>query len=278
MRPSGAGWLVCVFTECRVDICRDGFLKRFPPYQEFGQKSKMLASVERVIGTVELLEQILLHLPLREMLCIRQVSRRFEELIMSSKYLKSLQESPYIGIKLRLPQQCSLSGKSALNLDADLTLYFDRSITIRQTPSCLSTGSSQMTFKSEEGTSAPSTFPWLTWGARFRSGAFQFNRANEARWMTLVPGEPQTISWDFRFGLSIYRGSNPKVFWGDLGQTEIGKTYILSLRPDHAVQGFIGMKEPLLAQRESGISLKAYGLAKTLPLVGENQVRSSVVA
>ena len=236
--------------------------------------SKMVTAVDRVVHTPEIFEQILLALPLVELLKARQVSRLCRELILNSSTIRTIQSHPHIRINLRLPTHCSLSEGAAPILAADLTLYFDKPLTLCKFP-YLSSGPSQVTYKFEEGTSPPTSFGYYEFGARFNRNAMEFSRTNEAKWLTLLPGVPHCMLWNFR-PISHSFGRTP--YLGNLSHTEIGKVYLLRLRPNYRLAGFIGAKESLFAKLERGEDMAAHKLGGNVPLVGENEVCFTVVS
>jgi hypothetical protein len=55
--------------------------------------------------------------------------------------------------------------------------------------------------------------------------------------------------------------------------TDIGKWYILMLRPNFKAGHLIGIKESLLAQKKRGQDLRSFVLDRPLLLIAENDVR-----
>ena len=233
----------------------------------------MSTALDRVINTVELLEHMLLLLPLDLLLRARQVSRLWRELILRSERFRKLHSEPYIGISLQLPAKCSLSDSNEPRLMADLTLYFDEPVTMRQKPSCLHYPS-QLTYRHEVGTPPPDSFPPFDWAGCFRARAFKFNHKNKEMWTTLYPGVVYMIYLRIRPGPRSNRTQSS----GSLGKTEVGKTYVLKLRPGYKVGVYVGVKETLLARKENGEALKASEFEKSMLLHGENQVMFTVIS
>jgi hypothetical protein len=63
----------------------------------------------RVVNTVELLELILLCLPLNELLRMRQVSTTWRDLIMQTTMIRNIGDKPHIAVQIQLPPICSVS-------------------------------------------------------------------------------------------------------------------------------------------------------------------------
>jgi hypothetical protein len=63
----------------------------------------------RVVNTVELLELILLCLPLNELLRMRQVSTTWRDLIMQTTMIRNIGDKSYIAVQIQLPPICSVS-------------------------------------------------------------------------------------------------------------------------------------------------------------------------
>lgn len=93
--------------------------------------SKLL---DQVFNVAELLEQILLWLTLDEVLRVRQVSKSWQAIIMRTKYIRDIQAAPHVSVCLNLPKRCSLRSGKAPVLTADLTLQYDKPLTVVHNP------------------------------------------------------------------------------------------------------------------------------------------------
>jgi hypothetical protein len=91
---------------------------------ETGPVKPRSTAKERVLGTVELLEQILLSMPLDLLLQSRGVSRLWRELISRSQRYKCIQSEPYIGISLSSPTECSIADGDITRAGRDRNVVF----------------------------------------------------------------------------------------------------------------------------------------------------------
>ena len=231
----------------------------------------MSTALDRVVNTTELLEMILLALPLNYLLQARQISRTCRDLIDGSKYLQNIRAEPYIGVYVRFPKQCSISEQDAPVLEADFVLYYDKAVTINKALGEL-LHHSRTFFKFEEGNSPPD-FPQAVWGSKWSCRPRQFVAQRAHRWTTLYPGVPYRLSWSFRWVQS--RRVNRQLQL--LLSMEAGKKYVLRVRPYYRVGHLVGIKELLLARKERGEDLESCVLDKPLRLIGENEVHFTAV-
>jgi hypothetical protein len=231
----------------------------------------MCTALHRVVGTVELLEMILLALPLNDLLRARQISRTCRDLINGSKFLQNIRAEPYVGVHIQLPKQCSISQQDAPILEADFVLYYDKPITIHK-----SQGEVEYpwrTFVKFEQGGSPPDFPQAVWGHKYFGLPRRFVRDRADRWATLYPGVPYRLSWIFRW----VRPHGQVSCHDKVSPMEVGKDYVLRLRPHFRVGHLVGIKESLLARKERGDDLESCVLDRPLMLVGENEVHFTVV-
>lgn len=234
--------------------------------------------MDQVFGTAELLEAILLAMRLDDFLRARQVCTLWKDVIERSKVLRQIKHDPYVGVNLRLPHECSFSAVEPPILEADLTLYFDKPMTIRQSPSCINSCGG-FTYKFEEGTLPPKRFPEFSFAGCFRPRGLRFSRANESRWFTLWPGVPHRLHCNFRLD---YRHSMlaPHMKHSGMLGAEAGKTYVLRVTPaspDRSLTALIGTKQWLLEQTPKGTKTDKVALAKPLRLVGQGEARFKAI-
>lgn len=234
-------------------------------------------SLEQAFNTTELLELILLALPLSDLVKVRSVSCRFKEVIERSRYWQQLCKYPYVGVRIQLPEVCSQTEGEPPILQAALILYYAKPITVCTNRPVVKYPS-KVFCKFEKGQPEPADWPYVchtTWGGRYNIRPHRFTPINiKMRWTTLYPGVPYLISWAFRRQENAY----PKAAHGNLSMTEVGKTYVLKLRPNMDIGHLIGTKSSLLAQRQRGADLGENILDAPLMLVAENKVQFRVVA
>ena len=66
------------------------------------------SACNRLVETVELIELILQHVPLDDLLRCRQVSNTWRDLVERSRILQKIQQNPHVGVLARCPRECSL--------------------------------------------------------------------------------------------------------------------------------------------------------------------------
>lgn len=233
---------------------------------------------------------ILLALPLRDMLLARQVSTTCRALIEESSVLEEIRQAPMVAATLQLPFECSVSSAQRPMLHVDLLLHYDQPVTIRQVASPIA-GPSSLTYRYPRDEPAPQTFPRFSLGAKFRARALCLSRENESKYITLLPGTPLRLTFDFGLsqmkpGLERFAPQN-----AGLNGLEIGRTYILGVKPKLALTAFVGTKTFLLVKVDEGASLRPYGfdvmyeghiiqrgeVGKALPVVGEATIEFEVI-
>jgi hypothetical protein len=231
----------------------------------------MSTALDRVVNTTELLEMVLLALPLNDLLRARQISRTCRDLIDWSKFLQSIRAEPYIGVSIHLPDQVSISQQEAPLLKADFVLYYDKPITIHKTQGDVEYPSRTF-FKFEHGCPPPN-FPQTVWGHKYFGRPLRFVPDRAHKWTTLYPGVPYQLSWIFRWAQGRRVNWHHKMF----SSMEVGKNYTVRLRPHFRVGHLVGIKESLLDRKERGDDLKSCVLDRPLMLVGENEVHFRAV-
>ena len=238
------------------------------------------SACNQLFETVELIDLILQYVPLDDLLRCRQVSKTWRDLVERSKILQRIQQNPYVGVLARTPRECSLLEGENPTLEADFVLWHDKSVTILRSPSCLNYPG-QIFFKVEEGATPPETLPPFTWGGCFRTRAFRLNREKADQWVTLYPGRPVSLSWQFRPGQSSAHFGSGCATSGNLADAEVGKRYILRLRSGMRLSAYVGVKEQLLTELEEGDkkakSLKRFKMSDGLRLVSEDEAHFTVV-
>ena len=232
----------------------------------------MSTARDRVINTAELLQLILLALPFDELLRARQVSKGCRDLINRSKYLRQIQAQPYVGVHAQLPRLCSISQDPPPYLTVHFTLYFDKPITIYLHPVNIKHISTAF-YKFEDGDSTVSAldFPRGMWGSKHSSRPHRFKTYTAHTWITLYPGVPRRVKWNFR-----RYTTNSQPMDGNMRFTEVGKVYTLRLRSDK-IGHLLGTKKSLLTRLENGEDLGNFLLDKPLKLITENEVRFTAV-
>ena len=215
----------------------------------------------QVIAIAELLEQILVALPLDAMLRSRRVCRTWKSTIDQSTILRSIRSDPYIGVHLEYPYQIDLNNSS--HLTAVLTLYADGPVTVRLSPSCLIrawgfTRIIEEGVQDDRPASQQLREPPRFWHTMMM---ISFQKSTAKNWLTLLPGIPHALSWPYRPD----EASDPD------------KVYILRVSPDNALARHLGTTRTLLDTIDAGRALWDNVHPKTIPLRGENKVRFSVL-
>ena len=234
----------------------------------------MSTALDRVVNTVELLELILLALPLDELLRARQISRTCRDLINRSKFLNQIRNQPYVAVHIRLPAKCSLSSEDAPTLVTEFVLYHHQPLTL-----CINLRGVEYPskvfckYKAEDLPTPETEFPQQIWGGSYCAKPHRFVRYRAYRWTTFHPGVPQRLTWDFR----QHRKASSRSSDGDMGYTEVGEDYILRLRPNLSIGHVVGIKESLIERKDNGEDLKDCVLSSHVTLVGENEARFTVL-
>lgn len=216
----------------------------------------MLAA-ERLAGTVELLEMVLLALPLRSLILARQVSQTCLALIDRSEMLKKIRETPFVTAKLALPFECSVSSPEHPMLQVDLVLHYDRPVTLRRERGPLD---SPQRIAYRYGEDAPDTPRWIKSSLykQLLRDNFPLSRKHEEVYITLLPGTAFRLTYDF----GVHRWEPPVAHLPplDRGVTglDIGRTYVLKIRPDQFLLAYEGTKRSLLERSDAGDDLEAY--------------------
>lgn len=244
-----------------------------------------ISAAERLRGTVELFEMILLALPLRDMLLARRVSRTCQTLIERSLSLKEVCDHPAVVVKLRAPPDGLIISSQNPKIEVDLELRFNEPVTIRRTPSPLD-GLSSFVYAFEKSTPAPTSFPRYSLGAKFRAHALQLSRENDWKYIELLPGTPYRLSFDLERHLEGYgsqRATIPIVRSLNLLR---GRTYIFGVKPGLSLPAYKGRKRVLHDEVDAGNSLGQYSfhkmyeghvieygaVGKSLPIEGDGEV------
>lgn len=242
---------------------------------------------------MELLEMILLALPLRDMLLAGHVSRTCERLIEESKVLRDIREAPFVSMTLNLPPECSVASPERPVLHADLVLYFDRPVTVRQVTSPVEVPT-DFTHRFERGTprpESPARFRYFGHDLPYRN-ALALTRTSAWKFVTLMPGTAFRISFDYGVSRGNVGLEHLARFDTGLNNLQVGTSYILAVETGVVLPAYAGTKRSLLKRAARGDSLKSSGfhepkrkgtvkrggLGKALRLVGENEVQFQVVA
>ena len=248
-----------------------------------------MSAAERMAGTVELLEMVLVSLPLTEMLLARRVSRTCKALVEQSARFNEIRKHPCITAKLSLPYECSISSSESPMLNVDLVLCFDRPITVRLAASPLA-GPFSLTYRYELGTARPEPFPLHPVGA-VRKNKLQLCPENESKYVTLLPGLPFRLT--FEFGISRQKPGFEHLPLPNTGlnNLQVGKEYVLGVTPGRKLPVYVDTKHSLLDKVNAGIGIEALDnyqpreevvlqsgvIRKMLPLVAEDEVHFQVV-
>ena len=234
----------------------------------------MSTALDRAVNTVELLELILLALPLDELLRARRISRTCRDLIERSKFLNQIRNEAYVAVNIQLPTKCSSMQEDAPKLEAEFVLYHHQPLTLCTNLRCIEYPSKFFyKYKADRPPFSQNEFRQHIWGGGYCAATQRFVRYRAYRWTTFYPGVPQRLTWDFR----RHRKAMSRSFDGDMGFTEVGTDYILRLRPNLRIGHLVGVRKSLIERKEDGDDLKDCVLNKHVMLVGENEARFSVV-
>jgi hypothetical protein len=164
-----------------------------------GTSFTMYSALERVLSTAELVEHVMLFLQLDSFLSARDVCWLWRELIMRSKRFQQIKSEPYIGVRIRLPSKCSVDQDEPSTLEADLTLYYDKPITIHKTWGAAPfPRKTFFKFEAESDPPASKSFRRIWWGSKFHCRPHHFSLERAHYWETLYPGIPLSLSWKFQ--------------------------------------------------------------------------------
>lgn len=245
-----------------------------------------MSAAERLAGTTELLEMVLLALPLRDMLLVRRVSRTCRALAENSAGLKDIRNHPVVATRLHDGSVASLQSPT---FDVEFTLRFHLPVTIRRIPSPLADLSS-FVYAFEKGTPEPTTFPRYSLGAKFRARALRLSAENEWKHLELLPGTPVRLSIDLEGHQERLGCEHPWIPNNPGLGLKTGRTYIFGVKPRLSLPAYKGRRRFLLDQVEAGKSLEQYrfhgmyeghiiqprAVGKALPIQGENQGKIQV--
>lgn len=251
-----------------------------------------MSAAERVGAIVELLELILLALPLRDLLLVRRVSWTCRKIAESSAALREARENPFVGAELALPYHCLESGPRYARIDIDLVLHFDRPLTVQSTPSPLAELSS-LVYGYEKRRNDPDASP-LRHGTKvhYKERRIRPSRREEWRFIELLPGTPYRLTFAFGPNRESPGFEHLADLDGALDRLEVGKGYVLSLQSDLRLSAYIGTKRFLLGKTGAGIAVESLRFERTykkavlrgvpgvkgIPLVGEGAIWLEVTA
>lgn len=209
-----------------------------------------MSAAEQLAGTVELLEMVLLALPLRDLLLARRVSRTCRSIVDSSAALNEARAHPFVSADLHLPARCSLSSTERARLEVDLTLHWDQPVTVQHMPSPLQRLSC-LVYRSDQETTTRMRSPYT-----HSKTVFQLSRKSEWRYFELLPGTPLQLVFDF--GAFAGRPGFEHLDDVDAGlkSVEARKTYVLAVREGLMLPSYVGRMHSLLEQVDAGISIE----------------------
>ncbi|KAI7305667.1 hypothetical protein KC315_g14560 [Hortaea werneckii] len=212
----------------------------------------------RTLNTVELLEEILGHLPIYEMFRLQRTSKQFLAVLRNSARMRELRTmNPYILVSLKVHD---LPFTSNGKLEARLSLQASTPITIRLRDSALGRGLEGLV-----DFDVPVRYHCLPYVETICMETATLDEAASSGWVTLYPDLPCQISWS----LSIERKvriaemlTKPHTVLHE--PEELGS---IRLKPHLAVTGVQGTKSKLLRR-----PLRVNAARFELPLVAKDMV------
>lgn len=240
------------------------------------------SATERLCATMELLELIVMALPLRDMLLARKVSRTWRDIIETSARLKQIRSNPVVTIDLDLPGECSLSVSEPYQLHADVTLIFDKPVTFRRFGSPLGGKESALTFRAKHGKSAPEPYPYPTMDDGVGAKVMRFNQENARKYDMLFPGTAYRMAWTFGVERNPRRLEALSIRNHGLNGTMPGEVYRLDVWPNLRLPALLGARTELLAKFDASEEIESDSFVRTfgnsLELVGGGEICFKVVA
>ena len=219
----------------------------------------MAKAIDRVLNTVELLEPILLSLPLDQILQARRISVTCKNVIDNSQYMERIRSKPYIALEAECPATLSLKSNARLVIDASITLHHDTPMTFR-------------IFRNQGWENATLPVSELHENEPRLDDSYSEITVNPyiicglSPQIKIYPGRPHQISYGLEVLPVLHRNNRDR-------QTLGIQTYKLDTIQIFDSSIPIGSKQLLLSKWKAGGVLKACEVRWPLKVVMENKVR-----